>query len=91
MEKLLSDDLVVQIRQLFEKLSNPVHVFLFVSKDKAEPCEPTQQLLEELIPLSGSLSLSVHDMDVEADLAKLYSVQRKAPAIIIAAKDGEQI
>ena len=91
MEKLLSDDLIEQIRQLFEKLSKPVHVFLFISSEKVEPCEPTRQLLEELIPLSDKLSLSVHDLDAEPDLAKLYSVQGKAPAIVIAAREGEQI
>ena len=91
MEKLLSDDLIVQIQQVFEKLSQPVQVFLFVSKDKMEACEPTQQLLEELIPLSDKLALSIHDIDAEPDLARLYSVVGKAPAIVIAGRDGEQI
>jgi alkyl hydroperoxide reductase subunit AhpF len=91
MEKLLSDDLITQIRQLFVKLDHPVQLFLFVSKDKQEACEPTQQLLEELVPLSEMLSLSIHDIDVEYDLAQHYKVQGKAPAIVIAARDGEQI
>ncbi len=91
MEKLLSDELVVQIRQLFIKLDQPVQVFLFVSKDRQEMCAPTQQLLAELIPLSDKLSLSIHDMDAELDLAQLYRVQDKAPALVIAARDGDQI
>jgi alkyl hydroperoxide reductase subunit AhpF len=91
MEKLLSDELIVQIRQVFEKLSQPVQVLLFVSKDKLEACEPTQQLLEELIPLSDKLALSVHDLADEPELAQLYSVQDKAPAIVMAARDGDQI
>jgi alkyl hydroperoxide reductase subunit AhpF len=91
MEKLLSDELIVQIRQVFEKLSQPVQVLLFVSKDKLEACQPTQQLLEELIPLSDKLALSVHDLAAEPELAQSYSVQDKAPAIVMAARDGEQI
>jgi len=91
METLLSEELIVQIRQLFEKLSQPVQVLLFVSKDKAEACEPTRQLLEELIPLSDKLALSVHDLAAEPDLASQYSVQDKAPAIVMAARDGDQI
>ena len=91
MEKLLSDDLITQIGQVFEKLDQPVHMFLFVSKEKQEACEPTQQLLEELIPLSDKLAMSVHDLDLEPDLARLYNVVDKAPAIVIAAKDADQI
>ena len=34
MEKFLTDDLIAQVGQLFEKLTNPVQVLLFTSKDK---------------------------------------------------------
>lgn len=91
MEKLLNDDLIAQIGQVFAKLDQPVQVLLFVSKDAQEACEPTRQLLEELIPLSARLALEVHDIDSEPDLASLYKVQGKAPAIVIAARDGAQI
>lgn len=91
MGKLLSDDLITQIHQMFEKLNQPVQVFLFVSKGKQAVCESTQQLLEEVIPLSDKLGLSVHDIDTEPDLARLYKVQDKAPAIVIAAKEVAQV
>jgi alkyl hydroperoxide reductase subunit AhpF len=91
MEQLLSDDLITQIKQVFEKLENPVHVFLFVSKDKQDQCESSQQLLEELVSLSFKLDLSVHDIGSEPDLARLYRVQDKAPAIVIAAKEAGQV
>jgi hypothetical protein len=88
MEKFLSEELTTQIRQLFEKLSQPVQVLLFVSKDKPDVCLPTQQLLEEVIPLSDKLALSVHELAAEPDLARLYRVEAKAPAIVIAASEA---
>jgi alkyl hydroperoxide reductase subunit AhpF len=91
MEKLLSPDLISQIQKIFEKLDQPVQVFLFVSKNRQEVCDPTRQLLEELVPLSDRLALSVHDIEAEPDLAKLYRVQDKAPAIVIAAREGAQV
>jgi len=91
MERLLSDDLIKQLRQVFEKLDHDVQLFLFVSTDKQDVCEPTRQLLEELVPLSDKLALRVCDLDAEPDLARLYKVQGKAPAIVIAARDGGQI
>ena len=72
MEKFLTDDLIAQVGQLFGKLTNPVQVLLFTSKDKQETCEPTQQLLEEVVELSDLLSLSVFDIGEHADLASLY-------------------
>lgn len=91
MEKFLSEDLVKQIRQVFDKLDQPVQLLLFISDDKQDTCDPTRQLLEELVPISDKLALSVHDLDLEPDLASLYKVQGKAPAIVIAAKAGEQV
>ncbi len=88
MEKFLTDDLIAQVGQLFGKLTNPVQVLLFTSKDKQETCEPTQQLLEEVVELSDLLSLSVFDIGEHADLASLYKVQDKAPAIVIAAMES---
>ena len=91
MEKFLNVDLIAQIRQVFEKLNHPVQVLLFVSPKRQDVCAPTQQLLEELMPLSDKLSLSIHDVETETDLAQLYQVVGKAPAIVIAAREGEQI
>jgi alkyl hydroperoxide reductase subunit AhpF len=91
MEKLLPDAIVTQIKDVFAQLEHPVQVLLFVAKDDCPGCEPTQQLLGEVIELSDKLSLSVHDMDADAGLAREYKVQGKAPAIVIAARDGEHI
>ena len=91
MEKILSEDLITQIQSVFEKLKEPVQIILFVSKDKQDFCEPTRQLLEELVQLSEKLALDIHDLEAEPDLARLYRVQGKAPAIVIAAKDGDRV
>ncbi len=91
MEKLLPEDIVGQIREVFQQLKNPVQVLLFVSQENCDYCESTRQLLEEVSELSDQISLSVHDMAEEADLAKLYRVEGKAPAIVFAAKEGDQI
>ena len=68
-----------------------MQIFLFTSKDRQEICEPTQQLLEEVVELSDLLSLTIYDLDLESELAQLYKVQDKAPAIVIAAKEAGQV
>ncbi len=91
MEKLLSEDIITQIRQVFENLKQPVQIFLFVSKDRQEACDPTRQLLEEVVPLSEKLILEVLDIETEPSLARFYKVEGKAPAIVIAASDEGQV
>lgn len=91
MEKLLPENIVIQLREVFQQLKHPVQVLLFVSQAQSEASKITRQLLEEVIALSEQLSLSVHDLGSEPDLAQLYKVQGQVPAIVIAAREGTQI
>ncbi len=90
MERLLNDNIVSQIREAFGSLSNPVQVLFFGSRENCDYCDDTRQLLEEVVAISDALSLSVYDMDTDADVARHYNVD-KAPGIVIAAKEGDQI
>ena len=91
MEKLLSESIVTQVREVLQQLKHPVQLMLFVSQPQAEASSITRQLLEEVAALSEKLSLSVHDLDGDSDLARLYRVLGKAPALVIAAKEDGQI
>ncbi len=91
MEKLLPPDIIKQIREVFAQVKNPVALLFFSSKKNCDYCAEIQQLLEELTQLSDLLHLSIHDIDAEADLAALYKVTGKAPALVIAAQEGDQI
>ena len=51
----------------------------------------TRQLLDEVVALSDKLSLSVHDLSAEPDLAHLYKTEGKAPALVIAARDDDRV
>lgn len=91
MEQLISEDITKQIREVFKQLKHPVQLLFFGSETDCEYCKEIRQLLEELTRLSDQLSLSLHDVDREPDLAQHYQVTGKAPATIIAAKEGDQL
>jgi alkyl hydroperoxide reductase subunit AhpF len=91
MEKLLPADIVPQIRDVFRQLKHPVQILFFGSEARCDYCSETRQLLEEVAEISELLTLSVHDVDKEPDLAKHYQVEGKAPATVIAAQEGDQI
>jgi glutaredoxin-like protein len=89
-EKLLDQNVISQIREAFAELKQPVQILFFGSRDDCEYCEPTQQLLEELTETHEQLSLAVYDLDADRDVAEQFHVD-KAPAVVIAAKDGDEI
>jgi alkyl hydroperoxide reductase subunit AhpF len=90
MEEFLDNGLKKQVRQVFEDFKEPVTLLVFSSTAKCEYCEETVQLLSEVVALSDLLTLEVHDLDKESELARLYHVD-KAPGIVIAGRQGEEI
>ena len=90
MAQLLNDDIIKQIREVFNGLKNPVHVMFFGSQKNCDYCNDTRQLVEEVTALSDLLSIEIYDIDADGDLAEKYNVD-KAPGLVIAAKEGDQI
>lgn len=90
MEKLLSEEIVGQIKQAFAELSNPVQILFFGSKENCDYCDETQQLLSEISEVDEKVYLSTHNVDEDAVLAAQYKVD-KTPVVVIAAKDGENV
>ncbi len=90
MTKLLDENVTTQIREVFAELKQPVHVLFFGRDQGCDYCNDTRQLAEEVVELSDKLSLSVYDLDTDAEAAQRYNMD-KAPGLVIAAKDGNQI
>jgi len=90
MPDLLNDNVKQQIRTVFTKLQGSVHILFFGSQENCEYCEETRQLIGEVTSLSEKLSLGIHDLQADAILAAQYGVD-KAPALVIAAQDGETV
>jgi alkyl hydroperoxide reductase subunit AhpF len=88
-EKLLGDEVKIQVQEVFTGLDEPVEVLFFGQKDDCEYCDDTLQLVQELVDLSDLLSLTIYDLDDDAAIAKKYHVD-KAPGLVLAAvEDGE--
>ncbi|HJW89917.1 MAG TPA: thioredoxin family protein [Anaerolineales bacterium] len=90
MAELLNDDVKSQIREVFEQLKEPVQVLFFGRTTDCEYCEDTRQLVEEVTALSDQLTLAVHDLDQDADIASQYRVD-KTPGLVVAGLDGDQV
>lgn len=90
MEKLLNEQVISQVKQAFAQMKEPVQMLLFASRENCDYCTETRQLLEELAAVDEKLGVTVYDLQDNADVAAQFNVD-KAPTIVIAAKDGEQI
>ena len=90
MEKLLDKGVIDQIQQAFAELKQPVQILFFGSQADCEYCEAAQQLLEELAATHEQLSLKVYDLEADRAVAARYQVD-KAPGMVIAARDGDEI
>ncbi len=90
MAQLLNESIQNQIREVFADLKEPVHIIFFGSQENCDYCDDTRQLAEEVVALSDKLSFEQHDLQAEPALAAHYHVDR-APALVIAAKDGDTI
>lgn len=90
MATLLNADVRKQIEDAFAPMNESVHIMFFGQKENCEYCADAQQLIEEVVEISEKLTISIYDLNDDADIAKNYNVD-KAPGIVIAAKDGDVI
>jgi alkyl hydroperoxide reductase subunit AhpF len=89
-EKMLNNDVIKQIEDIFQQLKEPVQVLFFGRKDDCDYCDDARQLVSEVVAVSDKLSLSIHDLDDDAALAQQYKMD-KAPGFVIAGRDGDRV
>ena len=91
MTQLLNDDIIKQVKELFDKeLNQPVEV-LFLGSDKdCDYCDDTLKLVEEVTDISDKLFLSRYDLDKDVEISQQYKVNM-VPGLVIAARDVENI
>ncbi len=89
MTRLLNDDIVRQVREVFAPLQQPVSL-LFFGQEDCDTCDETRQLLEEVAALSDQIDLQTYDLQADLEAAAEYRVD-KAPGIVVAAREGDRV
>jgi len=90
MDKILDNQVIQQIEEVFAQLQEPVQILFFGSSENCDYCAEAQQLLEEVAAINEKISVKVYDIQANKDVAEKYNVD-KFPAMVIVAKNGEQI
>lgn len=90
MERLLNEDVVGQVQDIFQGLKDPVRILYFSKENDCDYCDDTLQLIQEVAEISSKLDLMVYDIAKDSAIAKQYNVD-KAPGLVIAGLDGDQV
>lgn len=90
MEALLNTEISNQVKEAFKQLDQEVEVLFFGRQEGCEYCDQTLQLIEEVTNLSGKLFMTVYDVDVNADEAAKFNVD-KTPGLVITGREGDQL
>jgi alkyl hydroperoxide reductase subunit AhpF len=90
-DTLLDDTLRHELKEIFDQqIKQPVRMMYFGAELGCDYCEDTLRLSREVCALSDQIHLSVHDLDLDAELASRHGVD-KAPTLVIAGQVGEQV
>jgi alkyl hydroperoxide reductase subunit AhpF len=84
---ILSPSDTARVREMLADLPNPVRLVFFTQTLNCETCEPTKQILGEVVDLSDQITVEEHNLLLEGDLAASFGIDR-APAIaVVGAQD----
>jgi len=89
MSDLLNEEVIGQVQEAFQGLDEPVQVIFFEGED-CQFCDDTQKLLSEVVALSDLLSLEEFHLEKDQPAAERYGID-KAPGLVIAGRDGDEI
>jgi alkyl hydroperoxide reductase subunit AhpF len=90
MDRMLDENVTKQVREFFKPLINPVAILFFgTDAESCDYCEPTREMLKEIVELNPLLSLHSYDIVRDAGLAEKYHVD-KTPGIVLTGVNGEK-
>jgi alkyl hydroperoxide reductase subunit AhpF len=79
-----------RLRESFAEMTRPVRLLFFTQTLDCDSCPQTRQILNELPPLSDTITIEEVNFVLEKDRAKEYGVDR-VPSIAVAYEDGAVI
>ncbi len=90
--KLLDENVIKQVKELFVDLNHPVKIIFFGSdKENCEYCQETQGLLSEIVALDERFSMEVYDIESDKEIAEQYQVDKVPTTLIAGVKDDQTI
>ena len=77
-----------KLRASFDEMTSPVRLLFFTQALDCDTCGQTREILDELPPLSGKITVEEVNFVLEQDKAAQYGIDR-VPAIALANADSD--
>lgn len=90
MDKMISEEIAQQVKDLFAGLEQPVEILFFGQEEGCEYCADVRQLVEEVADLDDLIGFQAYDLDGERELAEAYHVNA-SPTLVIAAREDDKL
>jgi alkyl hydroperoxide reductase subunit AhpF len=85
---LLSDADLKQLQETFSELKSPVKLVFFTQTLNCETCDVAKQVLDEVVRISGQITLEEHNFLLEKDEAARLGIDR-VPAVAVIGENGQ--
>jgi len=90
MEKLISEDVAGQIKEIFAEMESAVKIVFFTKQAACDYCDEIDQLIGEVAELSDLINVEILDIEENPDVAEEYNVLY-APTLVMLAQDGDEL
>ncbi len=82
MQKMFTEDLSVQVKEILADMPKELTIALFVDKNGCETCEETKNFMNEVAELGEKINVEIYDINDDSALASEYNVVM-VPSIVL--------
>jgi alkyl hydroperoxide reductase subunit AhpF len=80
-----------RLRASFDDMTSPVRLLFFTQTFDCDTCSLTRQILDELPPLSGKITIEEVNVVLEKDRAAQYGIDRVPAIALVGAESDSRI
>lgn len=88
MDKLLDQETITQLKEIFNEMKKPITLVYFTKED-CENCDITSQLLSELSEITDKITLNIYNVDKDLDEKNKYNIV-DAPSYLMLDENNTQ-
>lgn len=84
---LLEGQVLDQVKQVFQNLTNPVTLIVFTQEFECFFCKETRELIQDIGTLSDKLKVEVYDFQKDPEKVQQYHIDKIPATVIVGDKD----
>ncbi len=87
MPKFMDDKVKKEVQEHLGQMKHPAKLIYFTQKHASEACQQQKELLQQLVSMSGNLSLQIMDLVHHDQEARKYKINKVPATVVLGEKD----